>query len=120
MNIRLLISLAIMFFSLMAFFTLIEAKWKNRKRIKNTRGYKLLCPKCDTIVAEILFPSERLIIHYNWHGYTRSGERRIKREARKLGEGVYRLNCRKCGQELIFDADKVRKKMEKWIKDDAR
>lgn len=111
---RLFISLVIMFFSLLAFFTLIEVKWKNRKkrRTKDTKGYRLLCPKCDTIVAEVLFPSETLVIHYNWFG-----EQRIKKIARKLGEGEYRVYCRKCGQELIFNADDLRERIKRWMEE---
>jgi len=109
MILRIIQSLVITFLALLAFGTLIEIKLKRRKR--DTRGYKLLCPLCDTVVAEVTFPSESIYIHY-WH----NAFQRIQKSKRKLREGEYRIECpnQKCKRELCFMAEDIRLKMEKW------
>jgi len=104
MNIRFFLSLAIMFAALIAFFTLIEKKLKNRKQIINTDGFRMLCPKCDTILMEVFFPSETIIFFTKKLAW---GDR-ICKIKKKLREGEYWLHCYNCDQELIFDADKLR------------
>lgn len=104
MNIRFFISLAIMFLALLAFGTLIEKKIKNRKQIINTEGFRMLCPKCDTLLVEIFFPSETM----DFLTKRLPMGNRICRIRKKLGEGEYWLHCYNCSQELIFNADKIR------------
>lgn len=113
MNIlRFLTSLLITFLALTALFTLIKVKLDKREK-KNRKGFRMLCPKCDTLLVEIVFPENIAIFHYLHFG------NRIVKKRRKLTDGKYWFLCYKCGQELEFVGKDLKEMYKEWVKEDV-